>query len=234
MQAGTEKLLADHYQKTFELTLKVWEQRNRTFLILLVTVGAASLLTFNVAQAQPLLADLISKLAGIEDAARRAELRNSFPYGLIQSILLMAVLYLTLILYHRTTFILQSYAYLPEVENELRAATGIGAEMVSFSREGSFYRTHRPAFGKLIGGTYVVMLGLLLSAFCIARIYGDIKSSQFLFAAVDSLISLAILPFYFGYARSSLTGKIVNTLNRATPDAETIPILSELYARRFP
>src|SRR5262245_65882553 len=99
MNPGTEKLLAEHYQKTFELTLTVWEQRNRTFLILLAVVGVASLLTFNVSQAQPLLADLISKTVGVEDATRRAELRTSFPYGLIQSILLMVVLYLTLLLY---------------------------------------------------------------------------------------------------------------------------------------
>ena len=206
MQAGIEKLLADHYQKSYELTLKVWELRNRTFLILLVTVGAASLLTFNVSQAQPLLGDIISKLAGIEDAARRAELRNSFPYGLVQSILLMVVLYLTLTLYHRTTFILRSYAYLPELEKEIRATTGISDQMVSFSREGSFYQQHRPTFGKLIGVTYVLMLGMLLAAFCAARIYGDVRSSQLVFAAVDSIISVGIIIFFLSYAKSSLSG----------------------------
>jgi hypothetical protein len=128
----------------------------------------------------------------------------------------MAVLYLTLILYHRTTFILRSYAYLPEIENELRAATGLSDEMVSFSREGWFYRTHRPTFGKLIGATYVLMLGLLLAAFCGARVWGDIKSSQCLFAGVDSIISLGIMLFFFGYARSSLSGKLVKT-PKSTP-----------------
>jgi hypothetical protein len=31
------ELLVGHYEKTYEITLKVWEQRNRTFLILLVS-----------------------------------------------------------------------------------------------------------------------------------------------------------------------------------------------------
>ena len=153
MNPGTEKLLAEHYQKTFELTLTVWEQRNRTFLILLAVVGVASLLTFNVSQAQPLLADLISKTVGVEDATRRAELRTSFPYGLIQSILLMVVLYLTLLLYHRTTFILRSYEYLAAIEKELRDALALSSQMVSFTRESSFYMQHRPALSKVIGAT---------------------------------------------------------------------------------
>ena len=46
MRPGTE-LLAEHYQKTYELTLSMWEQRNRTFLVLLGTVGVATILTFN-------------------------------------------------------------------------------------------------------------------------------------------------------------------------------------------
>jgi hypothetical protein len=93
MNPSTAELLAEHYQKTFELTLSVWEQRNRTFLMLLGVVGAASLLTFNVSQAQPILADLIAEAVGAEGATRRAELRTSFPYGILQSILLMVVLY---------------------------------------------------------------------------------------------------------------------------------------------
>jgi hypothetical protein len=66
MTPGTE-LIAEHYQKTYELTLAMWEQRNRTFLILLATVGIATLLTFNVSQAQPLLVDLIANAVGIEE-----------------------------------------------------------------------------------------------------------------------------------------------------------------------
>ena len=35
------EVLAEHYQKTFELTLMTWEKRNQTFLLLLAVVGAA-------------------------------------------------------------------------------------------------------------------------------------------------------------------------------------------------
>ena len=212
MNPGTEQILADHYQKTFELTLNVWEQRNRTFLILLAVVGAASLLTFNVSQAQPLLADLIAKMVGVEDATRRAELRTSFPYGLIQSILLMVVLYLTLILYHRTTFILRSYEYLAAIEKELRDALALPSQMVSFTREGSYYVQHKPALSKAIGATYVLMLGILLVAFLAARVHTDFTSSQIAFGVVDLLLAIPTLLFFRAYALASISSKLVKRL----------------------
>ena len=52
-------------------------------------VGSASLLTFNVSQAQPLLVDIVMNLVGVADQKRAEELRASFPYGLLQSNLLV-------------------------------------------------------------------------------------------------------------------------------------------------
>jgi hypothetical protein len=124
------ELIAEHYQKTFEVTLSTWESRNQTFLVLLATVGAATLLTFNVQEAQPLLVDLVSKFLSIEEATRKAELRTSFPYGLLQSVLLMVVMYLMLVLYHRTTFINRSYRYLEALEIEIRAGLSLSSESV--------------------------------------------------------------------------------------------------------
>ena len=83
MKQGTE-LLAEHYQKTFEFTSKLWEQRNRTFLWLLFVVGSGTLLTFRVSQAEPLLVDFVADIFNIENEERINELRTSFPYGLIQ------------------------------------------------------------------------------------------------------------------------------------------------------
>jgi hypothetical protein len=202
MRPGTE-LLADHYQKTFELTLTVWEQRNRTFLMLLGVVGAATLLTFNVSQTQPLLVDVISTLLGIDDAARRAELRTSFPYGLIQSILLMVVLYLMLILYHRTTAILRNYHYLAALEDELRQGLELSPSSVSFTREGRFYAKDKVPMGATIGLTYVLMLFFLLIPFLWMRIYTDFASGRYWFGVMDSVLAVPILFFYGAYAFSS-------------------------------
>jgi hypothetical protein len=146
------------------LTLSSWEQRNRTFLLLLAVVGGAALLTYKVPVAASLLADLVAKLSGIEDVGQRTELRNSFPYGLIQSILLMVVFYLTVSLYHRTTFILRSYRYLERMEEEIRAALDLPDTSIAFTREGTFYWRYRPVLSSLVGAVYIGMLGLLLEA----------------------------------------------------------------------
>lgn len=65
------EILAAHYQETFNTTARAWHQRNLTFLILMLTVAGATLLTFEVTQAQPLLADLIAKAFSIESIERR-------------------------------------------------------------------------------------------------------------------------------------------------------------------
>ena len=199
MQEGTQ-LIAEHYQKTYELTLTVWEQRNRTFLILLIAVGVATLLTFDVSQAQPLLADLIAKTVGIEDVQRRQELRASFPYGIIQSILLMTVLYFMVILYHRTAFITRSYSYLNLIEGEIRRGLSLPQDSISFTREGSFYRANRPALSWLVAIAYVGMLGLLLAAFLGMRIYTDIQQHKIAFAAMDILLAVPTVLFFAAYA----------------------------------
>ncbi len=202
MKDKTE-ILAEHYQKTFELALMTWEKRNQTFLLLLAVVGAATLLTFNVPQAQPLLADLITKVLGITDTKRAAELRNSFPYGLLQSILLMVVLYLTLLLYHRTATIQRFYRYMAILENEIRLGLGLNGDTASFTRESTFYQAYKPVLGRFVAATYIGMLGLLLASFLGFRIWVDVASGDWWVASVDVALALPTLIFFYGYARSS-------------------------------
>ena len=171
--------------------------------MLLAVVGVATLLTFNVAAAQPLLVDVIASILGIDDPARRAELRTSFPYGLIQSILLMVVLYLMLILYHRTTAILRNYEYLAAVEHEIRDSLELPASMISFSREGRFYAKAKVRLAPAIGLAYVLMLFFLLVPFLAMRIFTDFASGQYWFGAIDVVLAVPTLLFYAAYALSS-------------------------------
>lgn len=197
------EVLAEHYQKTFELALMTWEKRNQTFLLLLGVVGAATLLTFNVPQAQPLLVDLVMKVLGITDTTRAAELRASFPYGLIQSILLMVVMYLMLILYHRTATIQRFYKYMALLEGDIRDALALAGTTTSFTRESSFYEAHKPLLGRFVAAAYIGMLGLLLLSFLGLRIVGDLSTGNLWVAAVDVLLAVPTLVFFYGYARSS-------------------------------
>jgi len=201
---NTAELVADHYQKTYELTQEMWKERNRAFLVLLAVVGTGTLLTFNVSQTEPLLADLIAKIFSVTDATRRKELGASFPYSLIQSILLMVVLYLMVILCHRTTSIIRHYRYLEKVEAELRGLLSLGKETVAFTREGTFFWTKRSWALNIAGFAYTGMLGVLLVAFLGMRIYGDLAAAKVLFGLADLALAIATLVFFVGYVMASL------------------------------
>jgi hypothetical protein len=112
---STPEILVDHHQKTYELTFEMWKQRNRTFLI-----SVATLFTFGVPVANSLLVDLVANSVGLSDEKRIIQLRSSFPFGLLQSALLIAVFYLMVNLYHRALYVLRNYSYLSKVEDEIR------------------------------------------------------------------------------------------------------------------
>ncbi len=198
------KLLIEHYQKTNELTFKLWQQRNNTFIILLGVIGAATLLTFRVPQAEPLLVDIISKLVGITDSARIAELRVGFPFGLIQSIVLVVVFYLVVNLNHRASYVLRNYRYLAGLEQEIRSR--LNPPSIAFTRESTFYWSDRKQ-SRVWGAVkwvYLGMLGFVLLAFLGGRLLEDLWARNFVLGAVDLAIAIPTLIFFYDYARTSI------------------------------
>lgn len=204
------EIIAQHYQNTFEFTLALWKERNRSFLFLLFVVGIGALLSFNVSQAEPLLIDFIAKFFDVDNADRLNELRLSFPYGLIQSIILMIVLYLMIQLYHRTININRNYAYMSHLEIEIRKELQISRDEKSFSREGDFYWKTSPSFSKQIGVAYILILGILLMAFLVMRVKTDIITKNTFAIFADSILAIITLIFFFMYAYSA--SSIIATL----------------------
>jgi hypothetical protein len=107
------------------------------------------------------------------------------------------------ILYHRTTFILRNYQYLDVVEKEIREGLKIPDDRVAFSREGSFYKEHKPYLSKFVGLAYIVMLGVLLTVFLGMRVYTNLTSGNVWFTIIDVLLSLSALIFFGAYAHAS-------------------------------
>ncbi len=203
--ADPAELMAEHYQKTYELTYELWKQRNRTFLILVGVIGAATLLTFDTPETQSLLVDFVAKVAGVKEAKRIQELRQSFPYGVLQSILLVVVFYLMVNLHHRALYILRNYQYLGTIEGEIRQHLDLPEGTVAFTRESSFYWGSR---GPLLGWVkwiYIVLLGVLLLAFLFRQVLNDIEGGTAIFIMIDAILSLMTLMFYFAYAKSSVS-----------------------------
>lgn len=215
---GIADIVVEHYQKTYELTYEFWKQRNRIFLILIGVIGIATLLTFSPREANSLLVDWIAKLLNVTDAERIEELHKSFPFGLLQSILLIVIFYLMVNLYHRALYVLRNYQYLGALEFEIRKYLSVQEDTVSFTRESSFYWKNRPLLLGTVKWVYIVLLGILLFTFLGGRVYGDFQTGNVLLAGADFVIAIPIIVYFIAYARSSVvmdTAKEILHINRS-------------------
>ncbi len=198
------KNLIDHYQKTYELTFDLWEGRNKIFLMLLAAIGLAPLLTFPALGTRSLLFLYLGHTFGLSEKDI-AVVQSGFPFGVLQSILLFAILYLTVNLYHRARYVLRNYAYLSAIENEIREALGLGENTVAFTRESTFYWGSRDFLSGAVKYIYIFLLAGLLLSFLGSLIVVDWKSGNHLLSAVDIAFAAPTLTFLYGYATSSVS-----------------------------
>ena len=115
----TAKYLVDHYQKTYELTYRLWQGRNKTFLILLGAIGVATFVMFPALGARSILFLYVRHSLGLTDVELK-NVQSGFPFGILQAIFLFVIFYLTVNLYHRSRYVLRNYAYLGLLEKEIR------------------------------------------------------------------------------------------------------------------
>lgn len=200
MAEAKGELLIDHHQKTYELTYRLWTQRNRIFLLHLATISVATLLTCRVSGAESLFVAWVAGLLGTDGESQVRELRASFPFALLQSILMMVVFYLMLALYHRALHVLCNYAYLGALETEIRELLDLQESHVAFTRESVFCWSNRPRMLGAVKWVYIALLGLLLFAFLGGRLVGDFRAGDKLPALVDGLVVLPTTIFFFAYA----------------------------------
>src|ERR1044072_5180047 len=91
VRCGVEpaEVVAEHYQKTFELNHGLWHERNKYFILLLVTSAITILLTYRTEGVLLVMTDVYNKfLGGTRDIKG---LKEGFPFDLLQSILLAVI-----------------------------------------------------------------------------------------------------------------------------------------------
>jgi len=156
------EILAEHYQKTFELNHGLWEDRNKNFLMLLVIAGAEILLSYRTPALTNFFADLYNHFIQPQPLKTPDDINNGFPFDVLQTILLIVILYLLIQIYHRTSHIIRTYGYLEATEADIRKNLSAHVGEVTFKREGDYYRNNRPRLLKLTGFVYALLLGALL------------------------------------------------------------------------
>ncbi len=202
--------LTEHYQNTYKLTYRFWNQRNRLFLYLISVTTVASILTYRPMDANPLLVAWIGKLLGIATPEGLNELGRSFPFALLHLLLLIVVFYLMVNLCHRNLYILRNYRYLGALEAEIRQMGEFKPDSVAFTRESIFYWGSRPWILGSVKWAYVILLGSLIGMFLWGRFATDIDSSNKVLVGVDALVSIPIIGYFVGYAWYTLKGDSVS------------------------
>jgi tetrahydromethanopterin S-methyltransferase subunit G len=170
--------MAEHYQKTMDLVTRVWERRNRQFIILVAVLAAAVLVAFARQLIAPALETVIfAHLPGLNSAAAE-RLRAFLPLAsdLLLALLLVTVFYLMASLAHGTGWIINSYLYMSMLEREIRQQLKISRDQIAFTREGPFYEVTGSKLTRVIGLCYKSVLGLLLLSFFTSRIFFDLPS----------------------------------------------------------
>jgi len=196
-------VLANHYQKTFEVAYDYWKERNKLFVILVLTAGMGLLLLLRVPEANSLLVDAIAKFLGVTDMERIKQLYANFPFTVLLSGVLVVMFYLMQRLYSTNLSVMRTFLYLGALEKEIQPHLGLPTGSVAFTREGSFYWGRRSRIQAMSKYYYVVVLFIILAPFIGFKLIADLESPNLLVIAVDVVVSLMAILYWWAYARSS-------------------------------
>jgi hypothetical protein len=232
--------LTGHYRDTFEVTYRLWEQRNRVFLALLAVVGIGSVALYRlpappgaasaestsvIVKAAVAIASSASPLPG-----NAAELAATIPYPLVHAAILVSVFYMMVNLFHRSATVLRNYGYLKQLEGEIRGRLALGEDSIAFTREGEFYWSNRPAMFGMVKYFYTSILGGLLGLFFYYRLSEDVglwlkemsQGNGFL-VAIDLLVFAPTALVFAGY--------VLNTLGLDRDPRKVLPTSPQETAR---
>lgn len=196
-------VLAGHYQKTFEVAYDYWKERNKLFVILVLTAGMGLLLLLHVPTADSLLVAAIAKFLDITDQVVKTDLLEKFPFNILLSGFLVVMFYLMQRLYSTNLSVMRTFMYLGALEAEVRKYLGLPTGSISFTREGSFYWGRRSRIQAMSKYYYVVVLFIILVPFIGFKLIADLASPNLLVIAVDVVVSIMAGLYWLAYARSS-------------------------------
>jgi hypothetical protein len=187
--------LTTHYQKTHEMALRFWDQRNRLFLILISVLAAAAMLTFAQEMAEKALLNWLQQIGGVDGkekqsdplalAQQTADLQMAVQ--MLSALLLVAVFYLMANLYQHSATISRYYGYLARLEKQIRRELGIADGSAGFSRESAINSKSSARMSRVIGYSFKAILLSLLVAFFALRLTRDCAALKCVPTGVRSL-----------------------------------------------
>ncbi|PRX64372.1 hypothetical protein B0I32_109301 [Nonomuraea fuscirosea] len=201
-------LIAEHYQYTFELAYKYWRERNRLFVAMLGMLGFTAL-TSTRSEAGSLLVIGIANALGVQgEGDQMAALQDSLPIALVNGVFLGVIAMLVFLVYQRTRYLKALYAYLGELESELRSLLELPPTSTAFTRESDFYRKHSGVFAAhVLGAAYLSFSGVALGAVVGLRLIQDVQLTSSTSFVVELAFGSAAILFFLGYVREEMWKK---------------------------
>jgi hypothetical protein len=195
------RALIGHYDKTFDVTWQLWGQRNRTFLMLLLVICLANLIT-NDEFLRLLINAALGYLTG--NKTTEVDFKETIPYQTIQIVMLILVFYYMVTIYHRSATVLRNYAYLDKIEQEIRVALQLTEDDVAFTREGGFYWTKRPFLFSSVKYFYTIIVLGLIGLYYYARVTRDYAKWDQVMVAADVVVGIPTAIVFLAYASQTL------------------------------
>ena len=197
------EVLANHYQKTYEVAYENWRERNKLFVYLVLTASLGLVLLLRVPTGVTLLVAAIAKFLNITDDATKTILQNAFPFDILLSGILVVLFYLMQRLHSTNLSVMRTYAYLGELEKDIHPHLGLKRDSPSFTREGKFYWEKRTWIQYMSKFYYVAVLIVVLLPYMAYKLMADFESPNPIVIAVDIIISIMNVLYLVEYARSA-------------------------------
>ena len=200
------EVLANHYQKTYEVALENWKERNKLFIFLVLTAIVGLLILQRGDTVNELLVKYVQKYFELkvpDDQNLIDKISKSVPFSLVQSGILVAMFYFMQRLHATNLAVMRTYKYLAILENEIQPYLGLPEISGSFTRESKFYWNNRVFMQTMSKWSYVVVLFVLLIPFMYFKVSSDFGSAPVTITIVDITVSLLTFAYWADYARSA-------------------------------
>ncbi len=201
-------LLIEHYHRTLDSAARIWDARNKSFLLLVGVVGASALLTASPDFTSRLADMLLARASTNADGAKVENVLPYYPSAVVNAMLLLVAFFLTMNLFQKTVSMIRYYKYVGVLESEIRRLLGIADPSMVFARESLHYWQERPRSFWIVRYAYIVILGALLAFLYWLRLGVDIalfsEKGDRLPLALDIVIGLPTFFVFLAYVAHSL------------------------------
>lgn len=177
-EAQLRAAMVEHYHQSFELAYRIWEKRNAAYAYAVVFFFITAVVRIDLSNSAAVVLTLFSptELDGLAPQIR-AYVNGTASGALVATMgqfsLDLISIYFLATLYQRESHLKSMYAFVGDLETNLREEFRLPTQLVAFSRESSYYRRSNPrGMTALFTVLFSAALVFVVAASIVARFIG--------------------------------------------------------------